>query len=479
MPLSHLQWQPKLQPRPPRLQASTAWQDDILFLHPAYKEPFNVLLKLPRTDAVPHSAAPSTDSTAATYGVHHATALVACQIVANNAFDGFLSYNPEGTRPVCVGADQDDDNNTILDEYYNNTILESDEYYFVVPDYTHAAGESDKNNEPYAIVPSFEDWAFPHNHIPPLWRSIESMRPNINAIADDGGRGGMGTLPRCAVSNVTWAIDKCHLVPKYQESWYHKNGMARYRSSGCLDIDDPANLCILRKDIHAALDTFVFAVVPKRYGYVVHALQAWGPWSEFAAEFHDVPFCGVVNVKYLFTRFAAAVFMLIKPFVTNTLVRRRVARHLECSDEGPTINFETKIEWMTGRELSDSYAGGKSRSASPRKRAKGDGNDVQTLQQQHRHRFGRDNTCMNRSSIDRSSSTSDSQESMNEIEELETPIDTPGCYNVWDDLSEGLEQREDEELRGRTRKRDSRVSDCEGDRGRQKRRTKQSIIASL
>ncbi|KAI0425596.1 hypothetical protein F5Y09DRAFT_346547 [Xylaria sp. FL1042] len=450
MPLSHpqLQSQPKLQPRPPRLQALATSQDDILFLHPAYKEPFNVLLKLPRIDAVPHLETASTNSTAATYGVHHATALVACQIVANNAFDGFLSYNPEGTRPVCIGTDQDDD---------NNTILENDEYYFVIPDSAHAASESNNNNEPYAIVPSFEDWPFPHGHIPPLWRPIDSTRPNINTIADDGGGIGMGIgiLPRCAVSNVTWAIDKCHLVPKYQESWYHKNGMARYRSTGCLDIDDPANLCILRKDVHAALDTFIFAIVPKRHGYVVHALQVWGPWSEFAAEFHDVPFCGIVNVKYLFARFAAAVFMLIKPFVTNAHVRRRVARRLECSDEGPTISFETKIEWMTGSELSDSYAGGKSRSASPRKRVQGDGNGLQALQQQRRHRFGLDNTSTNRSSIDRPSLTSDSEESMNEIEVLETPIDTPGCYNVWDDLSEGHEQWEDEELRGRTRKRDS------------------------
>ncbi|TGJ79475.1 hypothetical protein E0Z10_g9292 [Xylaria hypoxylon] len=445
--LSHpqLQSRPKLQPRPLRLPASAASRDDILFLHPAYKEPFNLLLKLPRIDPVSYSAAASTGSTAATYGVHHTTALVACQIVANNAFDGVLSYDPEGTRPVCIRTDQDDN---------SNIILEDNEYYFVVPSSPHAASENDDNNkkEPYAIVPSFEDWAFPHGRIPSLWRSIDSTWPNTNTLANDGAGGGMGILPRCAVSNVTWAIDKCHLVPKYQEDWYHKNGMARYRSTGSLDIDDPANLCILRKDIYAALDNFIFAVVPKRYGFVVHALQVWGPWSEFAVEFHDVPFCGAVNVNYLFARFAAAIFMLIKPFVTNAHVCRRVARRLECPDKGLATSFETKIEWMTGRELSDSYAGGKSRSASPRKRVKGDGNGQQALQQRHRQRFDLDTSSTNWSSIDGASLTSDSEESMHEIEVLETPINTTDCYNVWDDLSEGHEQCDDQELRGRTRK---------------------------
>ncbi|TGJ80829.1 hypothetical protein E0Z10_g7932 [Xylaria hypoxylon] len=332
-------------------------------------------------------------------------------------------------------------------------MLYDNEYYFVVPDST--ASESDKTNEPYAIVPSFEDWPFPHGYIPSLWRPID------NNISIGGGSGGV--YPRCAVSNNTWSVNKCHLIPNCKKLWFDKNGMSQYGSS-CLGIDDPDNMCILRQDIHNGFDSFIFAFVPKRHGYVVHALQVYGPWPEFTAAFHDVPFRGAINVEYLFARFAYAVFTLIKTFVTNSRISRRVARHLECSDERPSINFETKIEWITGKKLNDSYARGKSRSSSPHKKAKGNSNNLQTLQQQHRHRFSCNNTLI-----------SDSQESIDEIEVLKTPIDTPSCYDIWDELSEGYGQWEDEEPRGRTRKRDSSVSDYEEDQGQQKRRAMQSV----
>jgi hypothetical protein len=71
-------------------------RDAIRFLHPAYSIP-NTLLSLPRVDPVE-----GTD----TFGVHYGTALLACQIIAGNAFDtGHFTLDQAGQRPVNVQLD--------------------------------------------------------------------------------------------------------------------------------------------------------------------------------------------------------------------------------------------------------------------------------------------------------------------------------------------------------------------------------------
>ncbi len=62
-----------------------------MFLHPGYSEG-NMLLALPRVN-VEDTAATST------YAVHHRTALLACQVIANNAFENnHLAINTPGTE---------------------------------------------------------------------------------------------------------------------------------------------------------------------------------------------------------------------------------------------------------------------------------------------------------------------------------------------------------------------------------------------
>ncbi len=59
-------------------------------MHPGYTPP-RELLNFPRAD----------QTTDETFGVHFGTALVACQIVANNAFDnGYLSVDVDGYEEV-------------------------------------------------------------------------------------------------------------------------------------------------------------------------------------------------------------------------------------------------------------------------------------------------------------------------------------------------------------------------------------------
>jgi hypothetical protein len=87
-------------------------REAIRFLHPGYSIQ-NRLLSLPRVDRV--------ENTTTTFGVHHRTALLACQIIAGNAFDtSHLTLDKEGQQPV----------NLLLDD-----ILTEKEYYLIIGDH--------------------------------------------------------------------------------------------------------------------------------------------------------------------------------------------------------------------------------------------------------------------------------------------------------------------------------------------------------
>ena len=83
-------------------------REAIRFLHPGYSIS-NTLLSFPRVDRVEGST---------TFGVHYGTALLACQIIAGNAFDnGRLTLDQAGQRPVNLQL---------------NDILTEEVYYLMV-----------------------------------------------------------------------------------------------------------------------------------------------------------------------------------------------------------------------------------------------------------------------------------------------------------------------------------------------------------
>lgn len=97
--------------------------DQIRFYHPGYLKPLNLLFCLPRVD---YSAGDNA------YGVHYRTALTACQIVANNAFEkGRLARDDKGQdivaddEKVLLERDywffiEDDGNMDVLSDRYEN-----------------------------------------------------------------------------------------------------------------------------------------------------------------------------------------------------------------------------------------------------------------------------------------------------------------------------------------------------------------------
>lgn len=94
-------------PPPPPVDTLTA--PDIRFCHPGYQGEgvSNQLISLPRVDTEDNQE----------FGVHHTTALVACQIIAGNRFDeGYFSLSPTG-QPIQTLTD---------------SVLTQDLYYFVI-----------------------------------------------------------------------------------------------------------------------------------------------------------------------------------------------------------------------------------------------------------------------------------------------------------------------------------------------------------
>ncbi|KAH8749210.1 hypothetical protein F5883DRAFT_232378 [Diaporthe sp. PMI_573] len=351
----------------------------ISFRHPGYADPDNILFELPRLDQTEHG--PAT-------GIHHRTALQACQIIANNAFHGFLATDRDGQQAVTVPTDG---------------VLTEDSYWFIVERRDGDGGvEQRQGRNVYPIVPSFEDWQFPHGGFSNLgWNTDD---------ADTTATPGPGpTLPpdapttslpktslhpspvppiaifavpavprhkfsRCVLSNYDYSITKAHLVPSANINWFRINSMRLYedKQQSMRFIHNTRNILTIRADLHTMWDTHTFTLVPKQGRFVAHVLTALTPGGrEFAAEWHNRPtqrnaLEGVAK-QYMFAKFAQAIFMLLKPFVAFAPLRRYVARlRAKAAEEqdGEEQEFEVQREWLSGAALQDLYSGGGSRRAS-------------------------------------------------------------------------------------------------------------------
>ncbi|POS68628.1 hypothetical protein DHEL01_v212978 [Diaporthe helianthi] len=268
----------------PSLTASTrilsSATEVIKFLHPGYNAPNNILFALERVDPAPADGP-------TTFGVHHATALVGCQIIANNAWAGRLTLDREGERPV--------EPHTSLD-----SVLTAKAYYFVV------------DTQPlYPVVPSFRDWAFPHDNIPEYWPSI----PDREHASE-----------RCALTDSSYSKTDGHLVPKEAGGWFTNNSMVVYGVDR-RDTEDSANMVPLRVDVDTWLDSRGWTITPKPTPdqgnqYVAHVLDTkLAP--KFYNSYHNIQLRlpGRTVREYVFAHFAWTLIQLVKPFVTSSISR--------------------------------------------------------------------------------------------------------------------------------------------------------------
>lgn len=298
--------------------------------HPGYSDTGNILLALPALD---HPQG----------GIHHETARIACAILANNRWEGFLTETRTG-QPVQVDSDG---------------ILRGKNYYFRI--------SQDAVDDKYAVVPSFAHWRFPHEDLPQSWTLCEPPRlpagrplPRQSSLAE-------ATLARdisCRITNHVEGTEHAHLVPRSEERWFSENGMFRYTNQqrpGSEPVDDARNAILLRSDVHTIFDQKRFAVVPKSSTLLVH-ITAPGSSFELTSLYHNVslqPLVGVA-VQYLLARFAWTIFAQSINFIQQGLKRSL------CIYVG---DGETSIKDFSGEQCRQLFSSGaKSRSQSPRKR---------------------------------------------------------------------------------------------------------------
>lgn len=305
----------------------------IVFCHPGYDAPFNRLFSLRRVESASPPRGP--------WGVHYLTALTACQIIANNAFDGYLvAEEADGPRIV---AD-------------NDSILTQNRYYFIVPD-----------KPIYAVVPSFQEWQFPGS-VPQAWQDAAAA-----TMADDMTLA--NEKERCVVSG-RFIVEAAHLCPKQEKTWFLNNAMTRYDSHQHSNVYDcPSNQILLDCSLHTAMDKRLWAFTPRHQRFAVQTISlpeslTHDALSEFVHEYHGrylrPEAMRGTEVEYLFARFAWAVLYLVKEFILLARPKITLARYRVWEDGATRV----KEQDMLAKDVDLLYGGGGTRSATPRKRSR-------------------------------------------------------------------------------------------------------------
>ncbi|KAL8823575.1 MAG: hypothetical protein Q9170_008346 [Blastenia crenularia] len=264
-------------PSPPTLPSTS-----IVIKHPGYKEQFNLLMQFHGFDRLGQQE-----------GIHHGTVLAACFIVTG-CDNGFLT-SVKGGAGIGLGDDG---------------LLCPGSYYFTVP-----------NDDQYPIYPSFSYWSFPHSRLPPGWAfSLRTRHTSSPAPAHSNITSAvLARDQQCLVSGYKDIMERAHLCPQQEMVWFRSNNMRQYNQSYHLSpdctTDDMSNLIALREDIHTAFDRRrMFAIVAKHGGWMIHFLQ---PSHSLGPLYHNikVKLDDEVAPEHVFTRFAWAIFPLVRPFL--------------------------------------------------------------------------------------------------------------------------------------------------------------------
>ena len=335
---------------------STNPHHKIIFRHPGYSDDSyqNVLLTIPAFD---HPEG----------GLHHSTALLACAIVAGNAWNGYLTETREGPK---VDAD-------VVE------VLRGRTYYFWVPnDIDDEFSASPESSYKYPVFPSFEHWSFPHEGFPTTWLQVPSNDVNDGQSLPAASNLTAYIMARdksCIVTDYQDCLERAHLCPRSENKWFHLNSMHVYNDNQHLPadwvLDDRSNAFLLRQDIHTTFDDRKFVIVPKQTQWVVHFLEST---CNLLPMYHNtsVSLHKSVSPQFLLVRFAWAIFPLMRNFLKKMRTRKLRLRVLEGGRD-----FEIRdVEWP---ELEVLSAPNRPRSSSPKKRSRPDGTSAQDEIEDH------------------------------------------------------------------------------------------------
>ncbi|KAI1130948.1 hypothetical protein F5Y10DRAFT_234733 [Nemania abortiva] len=331
-----------LPPLPPLARTST--RSAINILHPGYPKADDFLFSLPAVDYI---VDPS--SKLRIWGHHHATALIAGGIIANNAFDDvYFSFDQYGQTPVKTPRDG---------------ILEPGIYWLQLNSIAGSPSSTPKASEyKYPIVASFADWSFPHGKLPKEWQQPHTPPTQQDADLSTA----LQAADRCFLTDINIGLERCHLIPEAQLQWFMRNKMYRYaQASPEHKIQDPANIMLLLSNIHWAFDRPLFVIVPKPstsfssiaspstpnaplmsiapstptaspksenkpqpYAFVSHVISGTSEARDFTDLYHNrsiqPKYFDTLKREFLFARFAWALFPYLQDFVQTTSLRELI-----------------------------------------------------------------------------------------------------------------------------------------------------------
>ncbi|KAF5384127.1 hypothetical protein D9615_003228 [Tricholomella constricta] len=248
----------------------------IAFWHPGTNSPF---LFLPANDI---SDVPNV------FGLHHGTALLACQVLAFNE-PGYLSTSRD---PEDVSSRHDGGPDSLL--------LQTEYYYFPV------------NFDDYKICVRFSKWRFPHKSFSGEDWGSSDLDPGIEGDLPSAEVASQGIKQRdkvCAISADNDSLTLSHLVPIAGAKWLRDNEMGPYTAWNDPLHLDPTNLLAMRSDLHhEQFNHGTFAIVPKCGELRVHFLKNV---CNAANYYHNTVFeHRHVSRQLLFARFALQVITL-------------------------------------------------------------------------------------------------------------------------------------------------------------------------
>lgn len=222
---------------------------------------------------------------------------------------------------------------------------------------------------PYAIIPTFLDWPYPQEKLPPLWEQYEDQSAS-SALPSYGVTDPSGAVKSrdrtCRLTDSSEALQVAHIIPVQEVDWYNWNSMQLLGPNGNDAIDSPANNFLLRSDIHRLYDDHRWFITPKlqtgKQSASLTCHLGLNPTAEITRLYHNAIMHNMegLSVHYLTARFALAIFRMLNTFLISGHHRRLKVRLKS------TGRFETQT--YDQEHLRTLYEkGSRARSVSPKK----------------------------------------------------------------------------------------------------------------
>lgn len=304
------------------LQPVRTSHSHISFRHPGYPDDgdLNVLLWLPTIDSRDRQhGSPK--------GVYHDTALVACALIAGNSWDGYFTRTRRSGRIIMEP----------------NHILFGENYYFKIP----AEGPL------YPIYPSLAHWHFSQDNMPQTWKAIKAPPPPQDAWSHHRCPLYQHPPPQGSTTDEDTPYEKDPVL--YGDKVEVREAIQTMLQLPHINPRSFSDALSVRALLHRAFREGSFVFVPTNILDFFKYKSEWRISFLHRAHtlcklFHgfSVEMPPLVSVPFLFKRFAASIFPLLRDFIDGG--RRQVRLRLpECDKYEELVKLRGK-DVVSGRK---------------------------------------------------------------------------------------------------------------------------------